>query len=109
MKRSHYLREIIDPLGRVGARSEYDEVTGRLKQIVDVKGKSVDISYDPSNSKHTTKDHLGYETTYIYDDRGNILTEVDAVGNISQRTYDDNNHLLSQTDREGHTTSYTYD
>ena len=45
-KRSHFLREIIDPLGRTGARTEYDEITGRLKQIVDVNGKAVEMIYD---------------------------------------------------------------
>jgi RHS repeat-associated protein len=120
-KRSHYLREIIDPLGRVGARSEYDDVTGRLKQIVDVNGKSVDMIYDPGNSKQIVKDQLGHETLYVYDDRGNIITEVDAAGKITKRTYNSNNDILEETiisDRsdnpltpelEGFTTKYTYD
>jgi RHS repeat-associated protein len=120
-KRSHYLREIIDPLGRVGARSTYDEVTGRLKQIVDVNGKSVDMTYDPGNSKQIVKDQLGHETLYVYDERGNVTREVDAEGKITDRTYDANNWTLSETvisDRsdnpatqalEGYTTTYTYD
>jgi RHS repeat-associated protein len=121
IKRSHYLREIIDPLGRVGARSVYDEVTGRLKQIVDVNGKSVDMTYDPGNSKQIVKDQLGHETLYVYDDRGNVTREVDAEGKITDRAYDANNWMLSETvisDRsdnpatqalEGFTTTYTYD
>jgi RHS repeat-associated protein len=120
MKRAHYLREIIDPLGRVGARSEYDE-NGRLKQIVDVNGKSVDMTYDTANDKQVVKDQLGNQTTYFYDDRGNVLREIDAEGKITDRTYDDNNWTLSETvisDRsdnpnttalEGFTTTYTYD
>jgi YD repeat-containing protein len=120
MKRSHYLREIIDPLGRVGARSEYDE-NGRLKQIVDVNGKSVDMTYDAANDKQVVKDQLGNQTTYFYDDRGNVLREIDAEGKIVDRVYDDNNWTLSETvisDRsdnpnttalEGFTTTYTYD
>ena len=107
-KRSHFLREIIDPLGRTGARSEYDE-NGRLKQIVDVNGKAVEMTYDTGNSRQVVKDQLGYETTYIYDDRGNVVTEIDVGGDVLKRTYDNDNHLLTQTDPEGNTTSYAYD
>jgi YD repeat-containing protein len=38
--REHYLEEVIDPLGRTGARSEYDE-RGRLIKIIDADGKAV--------------------------------------------------------------------
>jgi YD repeat-containing protein len=119
-KRAHFLREIIDPLGRTGARSEYDE-NGRLKQIVDVNGKAVEMTYDIGNDKQVVKDQLGYETTYFYDDRGNVTREIDAEGKITDRTYDDNNWVLTETiisDRsdnpnttalEGYTTTYTYD
>jgi YD repeat-containing protein len=108
-KRAHYLREIIDPLGRSGARSEYDETTGRLKQVTDVYGKAVNISYDPNNSKQAVKDQLGYETTYVYDDRGNVLTETDSKGGTTTRTYDADNNLLTEADADGVKTTYTYD
>jgi RHS repeat-associated protein len=115
VKRSHYLREIIDPLGRVGARSEYDEVTGRLKQITDVNGQSVLMEYDPANSRQVVKDQLGRPTTYVYDGRGNILTEIDAVGKVTQRKYDDENNMYeevvitAETGPDGYKTTYTYD
>ena len=114
VKRSHYLREIIDPLGRVGARTEYDE-TGRLKQIVNVNGQAVDMGYDLANDRQIVKDQLGNETVYVYDDRGNVLTEIDAIGKITKRSYDENNNVLEETvisDRSGPTgykTKYTYD
>jgi RHS repeat-associated protein len=115
VKRSHYLREIIDPLGRTGARSEYDEVTGRLKQIVDVNGQAVNMEYDPANSRQVVKDQLGRPTTFFYDDRGNITQEVDAVGKTTKRKYDDNNNMLEEvvitpeTGPDGYKTTYTYD
>jgi YD repeat-containing protein len=113
-KRAHFLREIVDPLGRIGARTEYDE-SGRLKQIVNVDGQAVDMSYDLANDRQVVKDQLGNETVYIYDNRGNILTEIDAVGKITKRKYDSNNNALEETvisDRSGSsgfTTRYTYD
>jgi len=112
--RPHFLTELIDPLGRTGARTEYDE-NGRLKRILDANGEAIELVYDPENSIHTVKDVFGNPTTYEYDERGNILTEIDAVGKITKRTYDEGNNILSETvisdrsDPEGYTTTYTYD
>ncbi|MCU0548662.1 MAG: choice-of-anchor C family protein [Leptolyngbya sp. Prado105] len=120
IKRSHFLREIIDPLNRTGARSEYDE-NGRLKQIVDANGKAVEMTYDLNNDRQVVKDQLGNETIYVYDDRGNVLTEIDAEGNITQRQYNEDNWVTEETiisdrsddpttsGKEGFTTKYTYD
>jgi RHS repeat-associated protein len=112
--RKHYLDKIIDPLGRTGVRNEYGS-DGRLKEIMDVNGKAVEMSYDPNNSRQTVLDQLGHATVYEYDSRGNILTEIDAEGQIIKRKYDDNNYVLEETvisDRSGlngFTTKYTYD
>jgi RHS repeat-associated protein len=79
------------------------------------------MTYNTANDKQVVKDQLGNQTTYFYDDRGNVLREIDAEGKITDRTYDDNNWTLSETvisDRsdnpntpalEGFTTTYTYD
>ena len=107
--RPHFLTEVIDPLGRTGTKAEYDQVTGRLKQIVDVNGKAVEMTYDPNASKQVVKDTRGHSTTYFYDARGNVLQEIDAKAGTITRTYDDDNNLLSETDADGVTTLYTYD
>jgi RHS repeat-associated protein len=113
-ERKHYLDQIIDPLGRIGIRSDYGE-DGRLKEIVDVNGKKVEMTYDPNNSKQVVLDQLGNATIYEYDERGNILTEIDALGQITKRKYDENNNVFKETvisDRSGEsgfTTTSTYD
>ena len=113
-ERDHYLEEIIDPLGRSGVKTEYNE-DGRLSRIIDVNGEAVELVYDQNNSAQTIADVFGNKTEYVYDERGNILTEVNAVGLKTQRTYDDNNNLLSETiisnesGSQGWTTTYTYD
>jgi RHS repeat-associated protein len=107
-EREHYLTEIVDPLGRIGVRTEYDE-KGQISKIFDADGNALDIDYDSVNSRQTVKDPLGNSTTYVFDDRGNVVSEIDANGGITTRTYDDNNNLLSETDPEGNTKSYTYD
>ena len=113
-ERSHYLEEVIDPLGRSGVRSEYDE-SGRMSRMLDVNGEAVELVYDPDNSTQTVLDVFGNPTTYVYDSRGNVLTEVDPVGLITQRTYDEDNNVLTETviteesGAEGWTTTRTYD
>ncbi|NJL63047.1 MAG: hypothetical protein HC903_15945, partial [Methylacidiphilales bacterium] len=113
-QRKHYLDKIIDPLGRTGLRNEYGD-DGRLKELIDVNGQKVEMTYDPNNSKQVVKDQLGYSTIYEYDERGNILTEIDALGQIIKRKYDENNNVLEETvisDRSsenGFTTKSTYD
>ena len=111
---AHYLDEVIDPLGRSGVKSEYDE-QGRLRRLLDVNGEAVELVYDPANSQQTVKDVLGNPTTYVYDPRGNVVTELDAVGKVTKRSYDASNNVLSETivtdesGPNGWTTSYTYD
>jgi YD repeat-containing protein len=106
--RPHYLSEVIDPLGRTGVRTEYDD-QGRLVKAIDAAGHVVEVTHDPSDSVETVLDQLGNPTMYEYDDRGNVVAETNALGGVTQRTYDDNNNTLTQTDPLGHTTTYTYD
>ncbi len=64
--RPHFLTEIIDPLGRSGLRSEYDD-SGRLIHMIDAGGQVVELIHDPNNFVETVKDQLGNPTTYEYD------------------------------------------
>jgi YD repeat-containing protein len=113
-ERSHYLDKIIDPLGRTGVRNEYGE-DGRLKKIVDVNGKPVEMTYDPDVLEQKVTDQLGYVTTYIYDARGNVVTEINAEGQITNRKFNDDNYILETkiiSDRSGasgFTKKYSYD
>jgi RHS repeat-associated protein len=94
--RPHFLTEVIDPLGRSGVKTEYDD-QGRLKQMLDANGSAVELIYDPNNSLQKVKDVFGKETTYVYDNRGNVLTEIDPLGKRIDRTYDADNNVLTET------------
>ncbi|MEG5129330.1 putative Ig domain-containing protein [Microcoleus sp. ARI1-B5] len=94
--RPHFLTEVIDPLGRSGVKTQYDE-KGRLKQMLDANGSAVELVYDPNNSLQKVKDVFGKETTYVYDSRGNILTEIDPLGQRIDRSYDADNNVLTET------------
>ncbi|NJK63452.1 MAG: RHS repeat protein [Synechococcaceae cyanobacterium SM2_3_1] len=112
--REHYLTEIVDPLGRTGARTEYNP-QGQLEQILDVNDSAIQLEYDLDNSIQTIRDVFGNPTTYVYDERGNIVTEIDPVGLRTERTYDSDNNLRTETlitsesGPEGWITTYTYD
>ena len=107
----HFLEEVIDPLGRVGAKSTYDE-QGRLSQLFDVDGDPVEIVYDPENSTQIVKDALGQSTFYEYDSRGNVIQQVDPSGAKTFLEYNDANDstlVTRVTDDNGNVVDYTYD
>ncbi len=132
----HYLEEVIDPLGRLGVRSEYD-VTGRLVRMFDAESKSVELIHDPDNFTETVVDQHGNPTVYEYDTLGNVVTQIDAEGSVTRRTYadpanpmletsativledgtelttqfryDGRGNLLQETDPLGNDTLFTYD
>ncbi|MCF7962081.1 MAG: putative Ig domain-containing protein [Pirellula sp.] len=109
--RLHYLEKVIDPLGRTGIRSEYDD-DGRLVKLFDANGNAVEMIHDLENSVQTIKDQLGNVTTYEFDNLGNIVREVDALGGTTRRTYADPSDPTletSITDPLGNTTTLTYD
>jgi len=136
--RPHYLNEIVDPLGRSGVRTEYDE-KGRLKRTIDVNGDAIKLTYNPDQSFQEVKDIYGEVTRYVYDEFGNVVTELDPTGRethykyedpnnrtletevtvvtvedgvelrrTTQHTYDAKGNKLTETDSAGNTTRYSY-
>ncbi|MDZ4848723.1 MAG: FG-GAP-like repeat-containing protein [Pirellulaceae bacterium] len=108
LDRAHYLEDIVDPLGRKGAKTDYD-AQGRLVRIVDSLGNPIALASDPNNLVESITDPNGNRLTVEYDSRGNTVGQLDARGAITRRTFDANNNLTSEMDPLGNTTSYTYD
>lgn len=111
----HYLTEIVDPLGRSGIRTEYDD-SGRLIGMTDASDATVQLIHDSAHSTETVVDQLGNPTVYSYDANGNVIRTVDAEGGITENTYDGQNNMLTQTvwvttpyGPQPQTTTYTYD
>lgn len=105
---THYLEEVIDPLGRTGVRTEYDD-QGRMVRMFDGAGNPITMNWDTENDVQTTFDANGNRTIFEYDDRGNVLRQVDALGGVTKYTVDENDNTTSMTDPLGHTTTTTYD
>jgi RHS repeat-associated protein len=104
----HYLDRMVDPLGRTGARSQYDD-EGRLVRLFNAAGNTVEVTHDEDHLVETTVDALGNSTAYEYDERGNVVGIVDSLNGVTTRTYDASDNLLSETDPRGYTTASTYD
>ncbi|MEM6470111.1 MAG: FG-GAP-like repeat-containing protein [Planctomycetota bacterium] len=124
----HYLREVIDPLGRLGTRVEYDE-SGRLLSQSDEQGELVGYSFDPESlvvettdaeGRRTileldsegkilsTTDARGYTTSRQYDQAGNAVVVIGPEGDVSRRQFDRFGNEMARTDSEGNTVYRTY-
>ena len=105
---AHFLDRIIDPLGHVGIRSEYDE-NGRLIAIYDADGNKISVNHNLADSQEIITDARGNQSIVVYDNRGNILSETNALGQTTLNTYDEKGNLLSRTNPAGETIQFTYD
>ena len=107
----YYLTKIIDPRGVTALRSEFDE-NGRMVKQIDADGKETIFTHavDVSSRYEKVKDRLGHESTFYYDDRGNVTTKIDQLG--AQTTfsyYPDSDWVKFETDHYGNTKSMAYD
>ncbi len=104
----HYLEQVIDPLGRVGVRVQYD-ADGRLVKAIGGGGSQSTISYDVESNVVSVADPLGRVTTTEYDELGNAIQVVDASGATTRFVNDGNGQVLARTNSLGHTTRFAYD
>ncbi len=107
----NYLTKIMDPRGVAALRSEYDD-NGKLVKQIDADGHETVFTHgvDAATRFEKVKDRLGKETTFFYDDRGNVTTKIDPLG--AQTTYSyypDTDRVKFETDHYGNTKSMAYD
>ncbi|RLA08078.1 MAG: hypothetical protein DRQ54_04680, partial [Gammaproteobacteria bacterium] len=106
--RHHGLLNIIDPLGRVVARNEYD-ANGRLISSTNSDGRIITYDHDLSNRQEIVRDSNNEITVVEYDNRGNAVKVTDPLGGVTTNTYDSNGNPLSMTNAEGETITRTFD
>jgi len=92
----HYLDEIIDPLGRSAARTEYDE-QGRVKRVTDADGKTIEYQWNGESKIQHITDQLGNTSIVQTDAHGNVVREENPEGGIALRTYDAKDRVLTET------------
>ncbi len=91
------------------------EDEGRLSQIVDSLGNSIEVEttsagliqrlYIPRFRDRAERDLIYYE----YDQHGSLIRGSDGFNNQFSLAYDAAGRIVSKTDRNGHTFEFTYD
>ncbi|MEL7496446.1 MAG: putative Ig domain-containing protein [Planctomycetota bacterium] len=104
---SNFLSDVIDPLGRTGIRTEYDE-NGRMIGTQNVRGAETSFSFDPDNFLVESEIN-GRNFVIEYDNFGNVISTTDEAGNQIQNTFDSQNNLLSTTTPLGEVTQFVRD
>ncbi|HUL53425.1 MAG TPA: Ig-like domain-containing protein, partial [Opitutaceae bacterium] len=107
----NYLTKIIDPRGVTALRCEFD-AGGRLVKQIDAEGGETVFGrgIDATGRFEKLKDRLGHETTYYYDDRGNIVLAIDPAGARTSYTYyPDSDWVKFETDHYGNVKAFAYD
>ena len=129
---AHYLDQVIDPLGRMAVRTEYD-AQGRAIATVDALGNRAELVFDTAAFLGTRTDERGNQTVLAYNEAGALLEERHPDGTVTAfeyadpanpnlpttttyadgstrvSAYDARGNVVTDTDRNGHTTTYTYD
>jgi RHS repeat-associated protein len=89
---AHYLDAIVDPLGRMPVRYEYDPLDGRLVAVIDEANNRQEVTWDPAGFTGSVTDARGYTTQLEYDARGNITRKIDPLLNETLFEYNDPNN-----------------
>ena len=107
IERQHYLETVVDPLGREGARTNYDE-NGRLIGSRNVRGAETTFTFDPDNFVAEVSGQ-GNTLIYEYDNFGNVVSITDLEGNQYRNEFDSNSRLISTSDPQGTSTTFRRD
>ena len=105
---SHFLIEVIDPLGRVGQKAFYGS-DGRLQTMFDVNGNATNISYDIANFLTEVTDPLGNPIIVESDNFGNVISTTDPLGNQTRSEYSPDGLLTRLELPDGSFVSLNYD
>ncbi len=106
--RTHYLTNVIDPLGHNALNLEYDGA-GRLTAVRDANGNTQKQDFDGETRRGTFTDGNGNVTELRFDERGNEIERSIAGVFTNRFEFDENNNLLRSINGRGYATNYTYD
>ncbi|RKZ76490.1 MAG: hypothetical protein DRR16_30375, partial [Candidatus Parabeggiatoa sp. nov. 3] len=83
---------------------------GRLLEIGNTKGQSLELSYDSAGRvTSVTEPVSGVFLTYAYNAAGLLETVTDPLGRQARLAYDAQQNLIKITNAAGQSTTYTYD
>jgi RHS repeat-associated protein len=107
----YYLTRIVDPRGVNAIRTEFD-ANGKMIKQIDAAGKETVFTHavDQASRSEKVKDRLGNETTFFYDDRGNVTSKIDPLGGQTTYSYyPDTDRVKLEMDHYGNVKSMAYD
>ncbi|WP_158307824.1 LamG-like jellyroll fold domain-containing protein [Ramlibacter tataouinensis] len=106
------LQSITNAAGQVTQFTQYNPA-GRLRQMVDPKGVTTDITYTPrgfvSTVSVTPQGGSTRTTTYTYDNAGQMTGVALPDGTTLSYSYDAAHRLVGVTDARGNAITYTLD
>ncbi len=85
------------------------DAQGRLSQACDPLGQCSRTVHDLNNRSETVIESSGGQTSYTYDERGNVLTQTDALGNTTSFEYDEDDKVVRAEGPDGSVATYDYD
>jgi len=85
----------------------------QITAITDAFGKNTVLTYSGSGGTgvdklNSVKDAKNQETTFEYNQAGNLVKETDPLGKSTTYTYNVKNNLATRTDADGRMITYTY-
>ncbi len=99
----HHLAQVIDPLGNIVERTEYDD-QGRAVRQYNGKGELVvELAYKDFGLT-IVRDGLSHPLTHVYNGRNAVARQTDAQGASTGKEYDFNFRPTALTDPISHTT-----
>ena len=93
-----WLERITDGEDTTFVSNSYDD-EGRVTKQVNGEGDERTVAYDDNRTVYT--DALGNETTYVYNDQGQVTETIDALGESATTDFDDDFNPVEQTDARG--------
>jgi RHS repeat-associated protein len=89
---------------------QYSYISGRLTQVTDVLGKTIDYTYDANGYLATINDQRDVNTVInVYDPNGRVIEQTDGNGNKTIFAYDiPGPNQTTITDANGKTTIHTH-
>ncbi len=93
---AHYLDSVLDPLGRPAARTDF-YADGRIKDVTDASGKTIQYSYNTNTLVQHVTDQLGNITEIDQDANGNVIRQVSPDGVVTLKQYNGLNLVTSLT------------
>ncbi|MBY0516991.1 MAG: RHS repeat-associated core domain-containing protein, partial [Bacteriovoracaceae bacterium] len=84
------------------------DLSGNIIFVKDKAGNQTFMTRDPSGNLESSRDPLGYTTSYDYDQMNRLTKITDPIGGQTLFTYLPTGQLETITDANNHTTSYFY-